>query len=85
MIRSSLSLVLLLFALSFLVTPSAHARVDPTQDYCSQRSRACLTNCTNYNAEIFGISVPTPRTVTCVAECSIAYAGCLMMRFHQGV
>jgi hypothetical protein len=82
------SLVLLL-ALGLCFTTSALAvsdpDTDPSTDYCTQRSEACLTSCSQYDIKLWGLSFPSPRTTLCIAECTVAYAGCLMLRFHAGV
>jgi hypothetical protein len=83
--RNLLILVLMLVVASSAFAIPAMAEEDPTTDYCSKRTDMCLYNCSSYNVTLFGLSVPTPRTGSCVLECGVAYAGCLMMRFHQGV
>lgn len=85
--RTLLFLSLVLVAASMLFSGLAQAQGgdDPLTDYCTQRSDACLSNCAQYNVSLWGLSVPTPRTFACVGECSIAYVGCLMMRYRLGV
>lgn len=80
-----LILSLLLVAVSFLAAGAAWAKEDPQTDFCSLRLDGCFTQCTQYNFRIGGMSFASPRSVACGLECTIAYAGCLMMRFREGV
>jgi hypothetical protein len=83
--RAFFVLCILLVAVSFLFARAAHAEADPETDYCQQRADACVSQCDQYNARLWGTTIPTPRSALCVAECTVAYVGCIMMRFREGV
>jgi hypothetical protein len=80
-------LILSLFIVtgSLFVSTTAWAKDDPQSDYCSSRLDGCYGGCAQYNFHIVGMNFPSPRSVACGLECSVAYAGCLMMRFREGV
>ena len=76
---------LVLVATSLVFSSMARAEENPRQDYCLQRASACVDGCDRYNVVLWGTVWPTPRTALCVSECTIAYVGCLMLRFREGV
>jgi hypothetical protein len=88
-VSTSLKFLVLLLPLALCFTTPALAvsdpDTDPSTDYCTQRSEACLTSCSQYDIKLWGLSFPSPRTTLCITECSVAYVGCLMLRFHAGV
>ena len=83
--RVFLILCLVLVAASFVLSGSARAGDSRQQDYCSVDVAACYNQCSQYNYTVMNISFASPRTLVCYGECSLAYAGCLMMRFRLGV
>jgi hypothetical protein len=70
---------------SLAFSSAARAERKPGEDYCLRESSACIEGCEEYNARFWGTSWPTPRTVACIGECTIAYVGCIMLRFREGV
>lgn len=62
----------------------AFAVGDPETDWCGQLNDACQASCDSYNIHVMGFSLPSPRSAMCALECGIAYAGCVMFRFHSG-
>lgn len=85
MTRAFLVYCLVLVAVSVLFSGTAHASRDSQQDYCLQESSACIEGCDRYSVTVWGVTWPSVKTALCVTECGIAYAGCLMMRFREGV
>jgi hypothetical protein len=80
-----LILSLFIVAGSFLAASAALAKEDSRTDFCTLRIDSCFAQCAQYNFSIGSTSFPSPRSVACGLECSLAYAGCLMMRFREGV
>ena len=80
-----LILSLFLVAGSFLAASAARAEESSLTDFCGIRFDGCLTQCVQYNVVLFGVSFPSPRSLACGMECTVAYAGCIMMRFREGV
>ena len=85
MTRAFLLYCLVLVAVSVAFSGAARAERNPQQDYCLQESSNCIESCDRYNVSLWGMDWPTLKTALCITECSIAYAGCLLMRFRQGV
>ena len=83
--RAFLVYCLVLVAVAVVFSGTAHAERSSQQDFCLQESSACIEGCDRYNVTLWGTNWPTVRTALCVTECGIAYAGCLMMRFREGV
>jgi hypothetical protein len=83
--RAFLVFCLVLVAVSFVFSGTARAVRDPQEDYCLKESTVCISGCDQYNVRIWGVTVPTVLTGLCITECGIAYAGCLMRRFREGV
>jgi hypothetical protein len=83
--RAFVLFCLVLVAASLVFSGAARAEQDPQQDYCLQNSIACVENCDRYSVILWGNVWPTPRTALCLTECTVAYVGCLMMRFREGV
>ena len=85
-----MKLTLLILSL-FIVTGSfpgagaVWAVEDSQTDFCTIRYDGCFSQCAQHNVVIFGVDVPTPRSIACGVECTVAYAGCMMMRFREGV
>ena len=80
-----LILSLFLVAGSSLAASTAWAEENSQSDFCGTRFDGCLTHCVQYNVTLFGVSFASPRSVACGLECTVAYAGCIMMRFREGV
>jgi hypothetical protein len=83
--RTFLLFCMILVVVSVAFSTSARAERSPRQDYCLQESSACMEGCGEYTIHLWGSEWPTPKYALCVTECGIAYAGCLMMRFREGV
>ena len=83
--RILLILCLTLVAASFILAGPADARESRQEDYCTRGADVCITQCGQYNFTLFGVDWPSPRTALCVGECTVAYVGCIMMRFRVGV
>jgi len=76
---------MILVAVSVAFSSVARAERSPRQDYCLQQTSACIDGCDVYSVTLWGSTWPTPKTALCVGECTIAYVGCLMLRFREGV
>ena len=83
--RAFVFFCLVLVATSLAFSGAARAEQDPQQDYCLQNATACAESCDRYNVVLWGNTWATPRTALCLGECTIAYVGCLMLRFREGV
>lgn len=83
--RILLVLCLFLVAASLFFNSVARAEADPGTDYCQQRAESCMTGCDRYSVTLWGTTWPTPQTMLCIGECSVAYVGCIMLRFREGV
>ena len=80
-----LILSLFIVAGSFPGAGVARAKENSQTDFCGNRYDGCFSQCERHNVVLFGLSIPTPRSVACGVECTVAYAGCIMMRFRVGV
>jgi ABC-type Fe3+-siderophore transport system permease subunit len=83
--RAFLLFCLVLVVVSVAFSGTARAERNSQQDFCLRQSSACIEGCDQYSVTIWGVTWPSMKTALCVTECGIAYAGCLLMRFREGV